>query len=454
MRAISATRRLLLAAGMLFVAAPARAGDAVDIQQFKPAPGSEDLLGVQSARPGSPGAWHSFAAVHYANQPFRLVDRASGKTAGSIVGHQTAFDIGGSWVWRERYEIGAVLPVTLNQNSGDASDLDPRVPGSVPAQGFGDLRVVPKARLFTRGDWTIGAAAPLSLPTGGDGFLGRTEPTLRPRALASWGGSEGRAEVMGMGGFVVRSREKILNFEQGLALELGIGGVKPFEFGGQRFAGVFTLAGEIGVPDRGAEERPLELLAGLRWMSPRGTSVTLGAGPGLTHGAGTPDYRLLLMVSRGSPRATRALPVPEEAIRIDRETLKLAITEPVYFGTDNDLIEPRSFPILQDVARFLRENPWIRKMRIEGHTDSQGGAQYNLNLSQLRAISIARFLVQNDVDPDTLDSKGFGLTRPVDTNDTPDGRANNRRVDFVILEIDEELAPTWAKAAFSPEPTP
>lgn len=215
-----------------------------------------------------------------------------------------------------------------------------------------------------------------------------------------------------------------------------------------------TLAGETGVPDRGAEERPVELLAGLRWISARGTAVTLGAGPGLTHGAGTPEYRLLLVVSQGASRPTRPVPVADEGIRVDRETLKLAITEPVFFGTDNDLIELRSYPILQDVARFLRENPWIRKMRIEGHTDNQGGEQYNLNLSQLRAISIARFLVQNGVDPDTLDSKGFGLTRPVDTNETVEWRARNRRVDFVILDIDEELAPKWAKAALAPAPAP
>ena len=84
---------------------------------------------------------------------------------------------------------------------------------------------------------------------------------------------------------------------------------------------------------------------------------------------------------------------------------------------------PRSFPILKQVAAFLRENPWIRKMRVEGHSDNQGGEMYNLNLSQLRAISIARFLVQNGVEPDVLEAKGYGLSKPVDTNETIAGRA-------------------------------
>jgi len=445
----------LLAAWLLLASLPVRAGDAVDIQQFKPAPGSEDAFGVQSARPGRPAAWHSFAAIHYANRPFRLVDQTTGRTAATIVGHQTAADVGGSWVWKERWELGAVLPVTLNQTSGSANDLDPRAPRTVPAQGVGDLRLVPKGRLFLRDTWTLGASAPISLPTGGDGFLGRTGPTLRPRVLASWGAhGDGRMEVMGMGGLVVRSSEKLLNFDQGLSLEYGAAAVRPFTIRGWRLAGIASLGGEMGLPDRGEEERPLELLGGLRWLAASGTAVTIGAGPGLTRGAGTPDYRLLVMVTQGSARPTRAIPPPDDSIKVDRETLKLAITEPVHFGTDNDLIEPRSYQILQDVARFLLENPWVRKMRIEGHTDGQGGEQYNLNLSQLRAISIARFLVKNGVDPDTLDSKGFGLTRPVDTNETEEGRAKNRRVEFVILDIEDEIAPSWAKAAFAPAPAP
>lgn len=443
-------KRALFALSLL-APVSARAGDAIDLQQFKPAPGAEDVLAVESANVGDPGSWHSFLALHYANLPFRLVDTQTGKTAATIVGHQTAGDLGGSWVFAERYEIGAVLPVTINQSAGDANDLDPRVPRSIPAQGFGDLRLVPKARFLERGLWTVSASAPLSLPTGGDGFLGRTGPTLRPRALASFSG-ERRTEVMGMGGLVVRSNESLLNFDQGLALEYGLGASYPFAVRGRRFAAVGTLAGEFGLASSGEEERPMELLAGVRWISTRGTRVTLGGGPGLTHGAGTPEYRLLLMVSQGSPRSsTRTLPPESESsIKIDRDTLKLLITEPVYFGTDNDLIEPRSYALLQEVARVLRENPWIKKLRVEGHTDSQGGEQYNLNLSQLRAISIARFLVKNGADPDTVESKGYGLTRPVDTNETEAGRAKNRRVEFVILEIDDEIAPSWAKAALAP----
>jgi hypothetical protein len=92
---------------------------------------------------------------------------------------------------------------------------------------------------------------------------------------------------MGMGGFVVRSSEKLLNFDQGLALEFGVGGVKPFVFKGQNFAGVVTLAGETGVPDRGAEERPVELLAGLRWIGRLARSTTAGCG---TNGTACTDF--------------------------------------------------------------------------------------------------------------------------------------------------------------------
>ena len=72
------------------------------------------------------------------------------------------------------------------------------------------------------------------------------------------------------------------------------------------------------------------------------------------------------------------------------------------------------------------------EIRIEGHTDSQGSSSYNLRLSQDRAASVRAYLIQQGIAPDRMESVGFGEERPVDTNDTPEGRAVNRRVEFHI----------------------
>jgi outer membrane protein OmpA-like peptidoglycan-associated protein len=71
---------------------------------------------------------------------------------------------------------------------------------------------------------------------------------------------------------------------------------------------------------------------------------------------------------------------------------------------------------------------------VYGHTDSVGGDEYNLRLSKSRAAACLRYIVdKGGISGGRLESEGFGKTKPVDTNDTPEGRAKNRRVDFKIL---------------------
>jgi outer membrane protein OmpA-like peptidoglycan-associated protein len=76
-------------------------------------------------------------------------------------------------------------------------------------------------------------------------------------------------------------------------------------------------------------------------------------------------------------------------------------------------------------------------VRVEGHTDNRGGAAMNMGLSTRRAASVATWLIKHGVDKSRLTSKGFGLTKPIDTNATEEGRQNNRRVEFHIEGGDE-----------------
>ena len=69
---------------------------------------------------------------------------------------------------------------------------------------------------------------------------------------------------------------------------------------------------------------------------------------------------------------------------------------------------------------------------VSGHTDSVGAAKYNLDLSKRRAYTVASVLVQMGIQKDRLQAQGFGETRPIDTNDTPEGRSQNRRVELVV----------------------
>ncbi len=119
---------------------------------------------------------------------------------------------------------------------------------------------------------------------------------------------------------------------------------------------------------------------------------------------------------------------------IKMEGQSVRVLQQVHFATGSATIEPDSFPMLGEIAALLKANPSIKKMQIEGHTDNRGNADMNLDLSKRRAASVRVWLEQHGIDPGRLGSEGYGLTRPIESNDTDAGRLANRRVEFKILE--------------------
>lgn len=113
------------------------------------------------------------------------------------------------------------------------------------------------------------------------------------------------------------------------------------------------------------------------------------------------------------------------------------ILQQVHFATGSTNILPDSFPMLQEIANLLKANPGIKRMSIEGHTDNRGGAEMNKTLSQGRANSVMAWLVNHGVGANRLEAHGYGLEKPIDDNNTDQGRANNRRVEFKILEEED-----------------
>jgi outer membrane protein OmpA-like peptidoglycan-associated protein len=111
---------------------------------------------------------------------------------------------------------------------------------------------------------------------------------------------------------------------------------------------------------------------------------------------------------------------------------KLAIKDKVFFATGKSNILPKSFLLLNQVAKVLREHPELPVIVIEGHTDNAGQAELNRKLSRGRAVAVKKYLVFQGVDEARLSAVGFGPDRPTDTNATEVGRANNRRVEFML----------------------
>jgi outer membrane protein OmpA-like peptidoglycan-associated protein len=92
-------------------------------------------------------------------------------------------------------------------------------------------------------------------------------------------------------------------------------------------------------------------------------------------------------------------------------------------------------------VKLLQATPGIKQMKVEGHTDNRGAAAMNLDLSKRRAASVVTWLIQHGIDSGRLSSEGYGITKPIDTNDTDAGRQANRRVEFKIIDEDTASPP-------------
>jgi outer membrane protein OmpA-like peptidoglycan-associated protein len=115
---------------------------------------------------------------------------------------------------------------------------------------------------------------------------------------------------------------------------------------------------------------------------------------------------------------------------------KLEIVESVYFTLNKATIEVRSYPLLDNVAAVLKVHAEL-KIRVEGHTDSQGNDTYNLALSQRRSQAVLEYLVTKGIDRARLEAQGYGEAKPIADNRSRDGRAQNRRVVFTIVGKNE-----------------
>ena len=113
----------------------------------------------------------------------------------------------------------------------------------------------------------------------------------------------------------------------------------------------------------------------------------------------------------------------------------------VQFETDKAIIKTVSYSILDNIAEIMHENPAF-ELDIVGHTDNVGSAEYNLDLSERRAYAVRQYLINKRIDGSRLTSAGEGLTKPIATNATAEGRTQNRRVEFVVRQGDEIIYST------------
>jgi outer membrane protein OmpA-like peptidoglycan-associated protein len=152
---------------------------------------------------------------------------------------------------------------------------------------------------------------------------------------------------------------------------------------------------------------------------------------------GTKLNRLCFRLSRGASagayisnvRITDAAPDMRSKLLTEGKL----VTYGIYFDVNKDAVKPESYGTLKSIADVLKENADV-KVKITGHTDGDGDAAKNLDLSKRRAVSVKNELVNNfGIDASRIETDGKGKTEPVAPNDTPANKAQNRRVEFIKL---------------------
>jgi outer membrane protein OmpA-like peptidoglycan-associated protein len=124
---------------------------------------------------------------------------------------------------------------------------------------------------------------------------------------------------------------------------------------------------------------------------------------------------------------------PDEG-RVVVESSRIKIMDQIFFDFNKATIQTRSFSLLDEIAATIKGHPTLLKIRVEGHTDNVGGGDFNRKLSEARAQAVMNYIVASGIETGRLDARGFGEDYPIDTNATDAGRANNRRVEFIIVD--------------------
>lgn len=512
---------LSFAAAGTFFNAPLHAQEGVSIETFKISSSSDSLFETVLPTPKKHLDWTAGLLLSHAQEPvYRTVKRQGApKETAYPVWFRRQLDIYASLGLFDIAEVGLVFPVILYQDAEDA--VDGR---EIQRGGTGDPRIDFKIQILRRSYLTLGAGASFTFPLGhyissGRDFMGSKLPTAEPKVLME--APVGPLVLSANIGFLFRDKVSLGSQTQTHAFTWNTGiawDVDDFkEPNGFRI--LLEANGEMDF-DVDYKSTPVEMLFGFKYRGFRDTVFSIGVGPGISRGLGTPSFRAFAGISYDPitrlpkcetgpedkdgfkdddhcldpdndedgfldtedqcpnesedidgfedndgcpdmdndqdsiPDGVDACPmIPEDKDLFEDEDgcpeegpgkgvvkvteTQLLVSSKIYFDYDKAVIKQVSFSILDAVAETVLANPYIKKIRIEGHTDNEGTEEYNRMLSEKRAKAVMQYLIKRKVPKERLSYKGLGFSRPKASNNSEAGKAINRRVEFTIVRGDE-----------------
>ncbi len=456
----------------------------VDSERFKPAVTHDGWVNAEgSAVRGTDDRFEFGAYLNYQRNPLVVTDD-SGDITRSLVDGRAGLDLVASATLFGPLALGLGLPTYFAQ-TGDA---DPSF------AGLGDLRIVPKLRILDDRDlFGLALAAEIRVPTHTGDYSGSDGVTGIPKLIADHLFRNGLHLGMN-GGVAIRKTETLGNLNAGTeiiyAVDVGyrLGGIK-----GSTELGVEAV-GAVGLEETDEEEIPLETFLFARHWFDEEWQILGGPSFGILPGYGVPTWRAFVGVRYtptshdqdhdgigdsedqcpqdeedrdgdqdsdgcpdedpdgdrdGVPDYDDLCPNAKETIngiddedgcpdtgdpRVIYSEGEFQVLEPVRFRHGSSEIDPESHGLLNQVALMMKANPDLEHIDVEGHTDKTGPEDVNKRLSEERARSVRRYLVERGVAGNRLTAVGYGEERPIIDAETPEANAKNRRVEFHVRD--------------------
>ncbi len=421
---------------------------ALNSEHFRPNFDSLGLINLLDHRTLPKRAWSTGMGLDYSRNPMELGLVGTGARVDSLINYHVNITLNAAYGLRDWVSLGVFVPFFPNLSVEPVGTT-----GGNSTAAFGDMGLAAKFRLWDHGDprkdpIVMGLAVSpfLIFPSGSTGnFTGESHVTGGLKAaydVTLW-----KNKIVANLGLRLREKENLLNLQVGQELLFGVGYTRDL-YEPWDFSAVTEVTGSTSLNGFGSRsnQTPLEWFLGLRkgFMKKR-LQATLGSSMGITNGYGTPDFRVFGMLTYEAPSIETKSPKPprvvEKTVTVTKrariEGGEIKILEPIHFETAKWIILPQSFPVLQDVAEILKNTPYIRQIRVEGHTDFRGSDEYNLKLSSHRAKAVVDKLVEYGVEPDRLEWVGRGELQPIASNKTAEGMAQNRRTEFRITAVQE-----------------
>lgn len=407
-----------------------------DLQNFNAVPGGIDYVTVQSSETLEPGYVNfSFIANHAVNILPYYEEDSSQQNRTRYNDSLTMIDFGAGIGLTESLEAGFAAQDLVNQEASGGSHGEFETKGVINYRFYGKWQFA--------GDADTGAALVVS------GVFNNVEnnPYVgkggSPVTIVELAGDTTLSKIAVAVNLGYRSRKKGEALETSRIQPLGdeyVGSVGTsyllesldtklvVELFGARMA----ERERTGLSDR--QPSSAEVVAGLKYDVTSTLAAHVGGGTEVIHGVSTPDWRAYAGVNWTIGPVVEKKKDPPAVIRTPSAPAEeRQILESINFATGKDEVPDSAVPELQAVAAQMGSSVYER-VYIEGHTDSVGSAESNLELSERRAQAVRKWFIANaGVDPAKAFAKGYGETQPIADNGNPQGRARNRRVEVRVI---------------------